>query len=198
MNYKKLAIGIAFFAISCVIVFSFLFYFKTTEIVGKNPIDTNIFADYGALIGGLTSAVLSLASILLLLQSINDSNKNVTDQLKESRDSSTKQQIEGRFFELVKIHRENRAEIILNKPGSEITFQTLIAEYEEILKVVEPAESRSFFMGYSEGAEEALKEAGFQFEKDENENLRVHIPNERIDDYIMLVKEFLKEGFWNE
>lgn len=68
----------------------------------------------------------------------------------------------------------------------------------DIIKVVEPRESRSYLMGYKDGVEDALNEAGFKFEKNENNALEVHVSNDKIDDYIEIVKEYLKEGFWNE
>lgn len=125
-DYRKIAMGIVKFSALFAFCSLGLFLFRTTKMDFGKPIDTNIFANYGTLIGGLTSAALSIASIFLIIQTIN-----------ESRINTTKQQIESRFFELIKIHRENRNEIMLSKNGQEITFSSLIEEFGEIYPIVE-------------------------------------------------------------
>ncbi|MEX2345695.1 MAG: putative phage abortive infection protein [Balneolaceae bacterium] len=73
-----------------------LFLFKGPDINFNSQIDTTIFSDYGVLVGGITAALLALASVLLIVQTLNE-------QILRSE----LQNIETRFFELIKLHRDN-------------------------------------------------------------------------------------------
>lgn len=96
MDYRKVALK----TISASIIFALLtlviFVFKTTELDINLQIENSIFADYGTLVGGILAAIFSLISILLVIQSINEQERQ-----------NELQNIESRFFELLKIHREN-------------------------------------------------------------------------------------------
>lgn len=96
MDYRKIAINTIRGSILFAVLTLILFLSKTTELDAKLAIDSGIFADYGTLVGGILAAILSLISILLLIQSI-----------KEQEKQNELQNIESRFFELLKIHREN-------------------------------------------------------------------------------------------
>lgn len=61
----------------------FLFIYKR-RIDFSSSINTNIFAHYGTVVGSLVSAVLSIVSIFLIIQSINDVRSNSTRQQIES------------------------------------------------------------------------------------------------------------------
>lgn len=102
-----------------------LFVFKTTDLNVNNPISTNIFADFGSLIGGIVGTVFSLAGILLLIQNIN-----LQEQF------FLRQQIESRFFELIKIHRENSSEITIKDRSGKKVFLSLQKELFECFKLV--------------------------------------------------------------
>lgn len=110
---KKLIIASVVFAALTLL----LFVTKTTELKIELPIDSGIFADYGTLVGGILAALFSLVSILLLIQSLNEQEKQ-----------NKLQNIESRFFELLNIHRENVAEF--NSKGKN-GRSVVIAIYEE-------------------------------------------------------------------
>lgn len=96
MDYRKTAFITIKLSIAFAILTLALFIFKTTELKSTLPIDSGIFGDYGTLVGGILAAIFSLISILLVIQSINEQEKQ-----------NELQNIESRFFELLKIHREN-------------------------------------------------------------------------------------------
>ncbi len=77
-----------------------LFLFKTTKIDVSLPIDPQIFANYGALVGGVVGSLFSLAGVFLLIQNLSEQGQNFL-----------REQIESRFFGLVAIHRENETGI---------------------------------------------------------------------------------------
>ncbi|MHA1881304.1 MAG: hypothetical protein ACTSYG_13025 [Candidatus Heimdallarchaeota archaeon] len=77
-----------------------LFLLKTTPLDPNHSIDTNIFANYGSLVGGISASLLSLASVLLIIQSI-----------KEQEKTRVLQNIESRYFELLRFIRENSENI---------------------------------------------------------------------------------------
>ena len=110
---KKLIISSLIFATLILI----LFITKTTVLQIDLPIDSGIFADYGTLVGGILAAVFSLITILLLIQSLNEQERQ-----------NKLQNIESRFFELLKIHRDNVSEFhSKNKSGRSVA----IAIYDE-------------------------------------------------------------------
>lgn len=122
---KKFAFGAIIFGGVFSIASLCLFLFKTTEINFKAPIATDIFSHYGTLIGGVVGTVFTLAGIFLLIQ-------NLIDQ----KEGFLKQQIESRFFELVKIQRENSSSVsIRNRSGKKI-FITLLREFYECFTVL--------------------------------------------------------------
>ncbi len=124
-NSRKLAI----YSIAFGVVFAFtsllLFLFKTTEINFRNPINSTIFAEYGTLVGGVVGTLFSLAGIFLLIQNINDQETNFL-----------KQQIENRFFELLKIHRENSKDITIKNRSGKKVFLSLLRELNDCLYVI--------------------------------------------------------------
>lgn len=99
MDYRKTAFITIKLSIAFAILTLALFIFKTTELKSTLPIDSGIFGDYGTLVGGILAAIFSLVSILLVIQSINDQERQ-----------NELQNIESRFFELLKIQRENVSE----------------------------------------------------------------------------------------
>lgn len=93
-----------------------------------------IFSEYGNsneigdTIGGITAPFvngLSAVLVYLALKAQVEANKLVNDQFKL-------QQIENRFFELIKLHRDNVAEIVIGKRSGKKIFVTLIREFRLI------------------------------------------------------------------
>jgi len=71
----------------------------------SNPILNEAFGQFGEFVGGTIGAFLTFASVILLY---------IT--LKSQKSEFEKQQVESHFFELLKIHRENRETIISKYP----------------------------------------------------------------------------------
>lgn len=107
----------------CVIFFLFfsiMFISKTNELNLGN-IEPSIWGNYGSLIGGFLGPILSLASILFILDNL-EHQKESLEQQKESVEQQKKSlrlekinfikdQVENRFFELIKFHKQNVNEI---------------------------------------------------------------------------------------
>jgi hypothetical protein len=117
MNYRSFAIVIMWFTLAIAIFFLIIFIHWTPVSLLKNPIESKYFADYGALIGGLAAAALGIASILMLIQTLNDQKK-----------SGEIQQIESKFFELIKLHRENVSEF---ESKGKVGRNVIVAIYDE-------------------------------------------------------------------
>jgi hypothetical protein len=143
MNYKKrtqFIIGVTiFFAIATL----FLFLFKTTKLDTKVPIDTHVFADYGVLVGGIATAILTILNIFLLIQTLNDQRDNFNTQQsnfqkeqKQQRIHFDKGQIESRFFELLKIHRKNSNYIMINDRMGKKIFLSLQREFYQTIIIL--------------------------------------------------------------
>jgi len=99
---------------------------NTTELDSSAPIAPEIFASYGGLIGGVVGTLFSLAGVFLLIQNLKDQGQNFI-----------KQQIENRFFELIKFHRENSSEISIGDRSGRKIYISLLREYRECQVVVE-------------------------------------------------------------
>jgi hypothetical protein len=97
--------------------FSILFIFKTGKIDLSEQINTQTFDAFGSLIGGIVGALFSLASILLLIHTI-----------KEQEIDNQRQKIESRFFELLKIHRENYSEFVLMSKTGRVAIIWMLRE----------------------------------------------------------------------
>lgn len=121
--------NIAIWSIAAGLVFIFLaltlFLLKTTEIDFSKNIAPEIFSHYGALVGGVVGTIFSLAGVLLLIQNLNDQERNFQ-----------KQQIENRYFELIHIQRNNCNEINLKERSGRKVFIPLLREFYECYRVV--------------------------------------------------------------
>lgn len=100
MTYLRIGKVLIIIGIAFTIFFSYEFIFKTTKIERDYPIDPSIWGQYGDIIGGFVGTIVALIGVLLLFET-----------LKEQRLVYTKQQVETRFFELLKLHRENISEM---------------------------------------------------------------------------------------
>lgn len=78
-----------------------LFLFnRLSSINGSLPVDTSLLADYGTLVGGLATAALTIASIYLIIQTIN-----------EQQNYFKQNEVEQRIFEFIRLYRENVNEV---------------------------------------------------------------------------------------
>lgn len=109
------------------VIFSFFItnIFLISSAFRGSAIDAANASQYGSFIGGYIGTPLSFLSILLLYLTLR--NQKQSDHIEK---------FESKFFEMVKIHRENVAEIgIRDKYGRKV-FVSLLREYREILRLV--------------------------------------------------------------
>jgi hypothetical protein len=124
---KSFAIFTIIFGIIIIISCFLLFLFKTTDLNINTPIETSIFANYGSFVGGLAGVLFSLAGVLLLIQN-----------LKNNETAFLKQQVENRFFELVRIVRENSKDISISNLSGKKVFVILLNEFYTCFDIVQP------------------------------------------------------------
>ncbi len=106
------------------IVSLLLFLFKTTKLEAGLPIEPAIFASYGGLVGGVVGTLFSLAGVFLLIQNLNDQEKNFTNQ-----------QLQNRFFELIQFHRDNSDGVTIKGRKGKKVFISLLREHRECLEL---------------------------------------------------------------
>ncbi|PZX57599.1 putative phage abortive infection protein [Algoriphagus ratkowskyi] len=90
--------------------------------VSNNTNDWGVFGDY---IGGIIGSIFTLISAVLIYFTF-----------KEQRNNSNHEKFENKFYELLKLHKENMSEIRLEDESGRKVFVLLIREYREILKIV--------------------------------------------------------------
>jgi hypothetical protein len=125
MDFRKTAIRTILASVVFAILTLVLFLTKTTELKLNLPIDSSIFADYGTLVGGILAAIFSLISILLVIQSINEQERQ-----------NELQNIESRFFELLKIHRENVQDFFSKGKSGKSVVIDIYDEYNSLFEFV--------------------------------------------------------------
>jgi len=81
-------------------------------------------AQLGDFVGGFIGTIFTLISVLLLYST-----------LKDQRTASTIEKFETKYFELIKMHRENVTEMGLKEHFGKKIFVMLIREFREILKI---------------------------------------------------------------
>lgn len=125
----------------------FLIFIVSIFLFGKHrfydssmPIDANTFAGFGSFISGVVGTIISLVGVLLLISNLQEQKRNFIDQQNKNNESTEKQIIETRFFEFLKIIRENtdnlytkgyvgrRAMVEINKEFNKL-FEDISIEY---------------------------------------------------------------------
>lgn len=108
-------------------------YSKGIRISGIEPIDFSITGQFGDFIGGVVGTIISAAGFIFLYLTF-----------KEQRESFAKERFESKFFELIKLHRDNVSELKYTE-GSDATksltegrkvFRIIFHEFLECLKEV--------------------------------------------------------------
>ncbi|WP_454803057.1 putative phage abortive infection protein [Mucilaginibacter phyllosphaerae] len=98
--------------------------------------DTGVMGDT---IGGITGpSIAFVAAIVTFMAFYIQYKANIIQEegLKNQEAQIIKQQFESRFFELIKLHRDNVAEITLQNESGKKVFVTLIRELREIFKIL--------------------------------------------------------------
>lgn len=131
MNYEKMGKVILVIALIFFVVFTLIFILNTTQL-NKGPIDTSIWGQYGDLIGGLIGTVVALVGVFLLYETLGHQQTALEGQ----ENYFIKQQVETRFFELIRIQRDNVAELkSKGKVGREI-FIRLRDDFHELFDTI--------------------------------------------------------------
>lgn len=68
----------------------------------------------------------------------------------------------------------------------------------DIIKVVEPPMAKSYVMAMKKGFEEELVKAKFDYVSEEEGVFKITFSNERVDEFIKIIKKYQKEGYWTE
>jgi hypothetical protein len=104
------------------ILMNLIFFAKAYR--ASNTVDPATAGQLGDFVGGYLGTLFTLVSVVLLFST-----------LKNQRIASQQQYFETKYFELIKMHRDNVSELeIQNIKGRKI-FVTLIREFREILKI---------------------------------------------------------------
>ncbi|MVM29310.1 hypothetical protein GO755_04640 [Spirosoma sp. HMF4905] len=121
---KKYALEIAilFFSIICCWVIWMYYYQFHKYGLSDNPANWGVFGDY---IGGIVGSIFSIISVVLLYYTF-----------KEQRNSTELQKFENKYYELIKLHRDNVDELILSHEKGKKIFVILLREFREALKIV--------------------------------------------------------------
>ena len=127
-------------SLSIVIIFLQIISSVYTIYTGVGSLDMAVTGQVGDFIGGVVGTILTALSIVLLYNTLQAQNKSSKDQA----DQFNKSQIENRFFELLKFHRDN---------VNEIEFH-----YTDSLNSLKHVKGRHFFVTVSKQLEYAFEE----------------------------------------
>lgn len=117
-----LEITTIFFAIVCCVAI-IMYYCKFHKYpLSDSTANWGTFGDY---IGGTVGSIFSLISVLLLYYTFKDQIRN-----------SKIQRFENKYYELIKLHRDNVDELVLSNEKGKKIFVVLLREYREALKIV--------------------------------------------------------------
>lgn len=99
-----------------------IFYLFVAHFYGSGG--TGYFDHFGSFIGGVFGTLLSFISVILVIYTI-----------RQQQVDQEKQQIEARFFELLKIHRENVAEMQKSNIEGRVIFVHLLSEFFDLFRI---------------------------------------------------------------
>jgi hypothetical protein len=89
-----------------------------------NSIDPTTAGQLGDFVGGYIGTIFALVSVVFLYST-----------LKNQREASTAEKFETKYFELIKMHRDNVAEIGIGDDFGKKIFVMIIREFREIFKI---------------------------------------------------------------
>lgn len=122
LNKYILGIIISICAIFCALLVLFYYSHFNEFGISEKTGDWGVFGDY---IGGVVGSVFALISAVLIYFTFKEQRKNYEHE-----------KFENKFYELLKLHKENMSEIGLEDESGRKFFVLLIREYREILKIV--------------------------------------------------------------
>ena len=120
---------------ACILAFglgalNFVFFAKAFRATGT--IDATTAGQLGDFVGGYVGSYFALVSVVLLFATLNSQRKVYELQ-----------SFENKYFELLKMHRENVAELELQTTTGRKVFVLLIRELRSLLRVVNSVASKS-------------------------------------------------------
>jgi putative phage abortive infection protein len=113
-----------------ILIFAFGFIAMNLIFIPKafrqsTTVDPEAAGQFGAFVGGYFGALFALIGILLLYAT-----------LRSQRRASTEESFENKYFELIKMHRDNVAEVDLRGAGGRKLFVLLMREFRCTLEIV--------------------------------------------------------------
>lgn len=94
-------------------------------------VDPSTAGQLGDFVGGYIGTIFALVSVVFLYST-----------LKNQREASTAEKFETKYFELIKMHRDNVAEIGIGDDFGKKIFVMMIREFREILKIAKDVASK--------------------------------------------------------
>ena len=121
MDYEKIGKTLIIIGICFTVFFGLEFIFNSGDLT-CGPINAAIWGQFGDIVGGFVGTIVALIGVLLLFET-----------LKEQRRNYIKQQVETRFFELLKLHRDNVTEMQSKGKEGRSVFIDIKDEFDELL-----------------------------------------------------------------
>lgn len=115
--------------LSCFIVFIFFAENITSIHLNEKWVSFGLMGDY---VGGFFGTVINIVALIFLALTFITQRQALVDQKKASRIDL----IYSRFFELLKIHRDNANDVTVASEKGRKTFENLVKEYLEIYEIV--------------------------------------------------------------
>ena len=135
-SYEKIAKRLIFTGLLIVVISTFLFSIYRRYGIGI-PIDNELFSHYGGFVGGVVGTLFSLVGVLLLIETLRLQRSHFIEQQEKNILSFEKQQIETRFFELIKISRENSEQAYTKKYTGRRAIAELNTEFKKLFVTIE-------------------------------------------------------------
>lgn len=123
-DYEKIGKFLIIVGICFTVFFGIEFIFNTNEL-SDGQIEPAIWGQFGDIIGGFVGTIVALIGVLLLFET-----------LKQQRRANKKQQVETRFFELIKLHRDNVAEMQAKNEIGRNIFIGIKEEFHDLFEIV--------------------------------------------------------------
>lgn len=98
--------------------------FIPTAFRQTNIIDPTVAGQFGDFVGGYVGTIFALVTVVLIYST-----------LKDQRNSSSIEKFQNKYFELIKLHRDNVSEISIGKDSGKRIFVLLIREFRAILEI---------------------------------------------------------------
>ncbi|WP_172637555.1 putative phage abortive infection protein [Sediminibacterium salmoneum] len=106
------------------VFFAIAFIFNTGEL-SSGEIEPSIWGQFGDIVGGFVGTIVALVGVLLLFET-----------LKQQRRANSRLQVETRFFELLKLHRDNASEMQSKKTFGRKVFIDIKDEFHDLYEFV--------------------------------------------------------------